>query len=103
MTQLSTTAVSRFQFRNRASFQEYSSYTHKSDFLSKMFLDFCQTGNARIPSKDDSDTQMMLREPREEVLCLGESGFLLPGLLVSEEGEGLPCRDSWLSAPAVPT
>lgn len=43
MTQLSTTAVSRFQFRNRVSFQEYSSLTHKSDFLSKMFLDFCQT------------------------------------------------------------
>lgn len=44
MTQTSTTAVSRFQFRNRLSFQEYSSFTRKSDFLSKMFFfDFCQT------------------------------------------------------------
>lgn len=60
MSQPSTTAVSRFQFRNRLSFQEYSSFAHKSDFLSKTFFRFLSNRNSRIPLKDDSATQITL-------------------------------------------
>lgn len=86
MTQLSTTAVSRFQFRNRVSFQEYFSFTHKSDFLSKMFLDFCQTEIPGSLQKMTPIPRLCSDERHSETLCQGELGFLLLGILVPDGG-----------------
>lgn len=80
MSQPSTTAVSRFQFRNSLSFQEYSSFAHKSDFLSKTFFRFLSNGNSRIPLKDDSATQITLGPaPCGWVLARRTAGHLLLG------------------------
>lgn len=79
MTQLSTTAVSRFQFRNRVSFQEYSSFTHKSDYLSKMFLDFCQTEIPGSLQKMTPIPRLCSDERLADMLCHGELGLLLLG------------------------
>lgn len=98
MTQLSTTAVSRFQFRNRVSFQEYSSFTHKSDFLSKMFLDFCQTEIPGSLQKVTPIPRLCSEERPAEMLYHGELRGLLPDLGAREEGQGLPHSSSWLSA-----
>lgn len=104
MTQTSTTAVSRFQFRNRLSFQEYSSFTRKSDFLSKTFFRFSSNRNSRIPSKRwlwyPDYTQMSARWTS---LGLDRAqGSTVLGSCVSGERWSPKCRSVASSAPTHP-
>lgn len=98
MSQPSTTAVSRFQFRNRLSFQEYSSFAHKSDFLSKTFFRFLSNRNSRIPLKDDYATQITLGRASTLWMRLGMENVqgITPRILRPPEGEMISQVQSWL-------